>query len=167
MSAKRGLNSFDIFAAFPNEESAISFLERTRWPDGIMCAYCDSPNTIPTPSQQRHQCNVCCKQFSVRTNSVFENTRIPLHKWLHAIYLLQTVRKGISSIQLGKQVGISQQAAWFMLHRLREAIDVQAIKISGIVEIDEHSSAGSRKTSTEGRGNNSEEEQSASKPSSA
>ncbi|MCY4091395.1 MAG: IS1595 family transposase [Caldilineaceae bacterium] len=137
MRPEKGLSSFDIFAAFPNQQTAIRFLEHTRWPDGIMCAHCDSDNTTPIPSRNRHQCNACRKQFSVRTNSVFENTRIPLHKWLHAIYLLQTARKGISSIQLGKQVGISQQAAWFMLHRLREALDVQALKLSGVVEIDE------------------------------
>lgn len=137
MRPEKGLRSFDIFAAFPNQQTAIAFLEHTRWPDGIMCAHWDSHNTTPIPSRNRHQCNACRKQFSVRTNSVFENTRIPLHKWLHAIYLLQTARKGISSKQLGKQIGTSQQAAWFMLHRLREAMDVQAIKLSGVVEVDE------------------------------
>ena len=137
MSARKGLSSFDVHAAFPDHDSAIVFLEKTRWPDGVTCAHCDSPNTTPIPSRKRHQCNACRKQFSVRTNSVFENTRIPLHKWLHAIYHLQNARKGMSSIQLGKQIGVSQQAAWFMLHRLREAMDVQALKLSGTIEVDE------------------------------
>lgn len=137
MSPEKGLSSFDIYAAFPDQQTAIAFLENARWPDGIHCALCDSPETTPIPSRARHQCNTCRKQFSVRTSSVFENTRIPLHKWLHAIYFLQTARKGISSIQLGKQIGTSQQAAWFMLHRLREAMDVQELKLTGVVEVDE------------------------------
>ena len=137
MSSEKGLSSFDIFAAFPDQNSAISFLENARWPDGVKCAHCDSGDTTPIPSRQRHQCNECRKQFSVRTNSVFERSRVPLHTWLRAIYLLQTARKGISSIQLGKEIGVTQKTAWFMLHRLREAMDVQAIKLSGVVEVDE------------------------------
>ena len=60
-----------------------------------------------------------------------------LHKWLYAIYLLQTARKGISSLQLGKEIGISQKSSWFMLHRLRESCGVSAAKLSGTVEVDE------------------------------
>lgn len=137
MSPEKGLSSFDLHAAFADQDSAIAFLEDARWPDGIMCAHCDSPDTTPIPSRRRHQCNACRKQFSVRTNSVFERSRVGLHTWLQAIYLLQSARKGISSIQLGKEIGVTQKTAWFMLHRLREAMDVPVLKLSGVVQVDE------------------------------
>ena len=139
MSAKPGdtISAFDFFKQFPNQKAAIQLFEEERWPDGVICPHCDSPKTKPIPSRSRHQCNACRKQFSVRTNTVFEHSRIPLHKWLYAMYLIQTARKGISSIQLSVELGISQPAAWFLQHRLREAMDIKAEKLSGVVEIDE------------------------------
>ena len=73
----------------------------------------------------------------VRTGTIFERSDIPLHKWLNAMYLLQTARKGITSMQLSKELDITQKSAWFMLHRLREACDIQATRIDGEVEVDE------------------------------
>ena len=76
-------------------------------------------------------------KFTVRTGTVFERSHIPLDKWLYAMYILQTARKGVSSLQLSKELGITQKATWFMLHRLREACNVAVNRIDGIVEIDE------------------------------
>lgn len=139
MGAKTGdsISAFDFLKEFPNQRAAVELIEEERWPDGVICPHCDSCNTTPIPSRLRHQCKSCRKQFSVRTGTVFEDSKIPLHKWLYAIYLLQTARKGISSIQLSKEIGISQPAAWFLLHRLRKAMDIKAEKLSGSVEIDE------------------------------
>ena len=74
---------------------------------------------------------------SVRTGTIFERSHIPLDKWLYGMYILQTARKGVSSLQLSKELGITQKATWFMLHRLREACNVEADRIGGIVEVDE------------------------------
>jgi transposase-like protein len=84
-----------------------------------------------------YRCNACKKDFSVRTGTIFERSHIPLHKWLFAMYLLMTARKGVSSLQLGKEIGVTQKSAWFMLHRIREACGNDLTVLRGIVEIDE------------------------------
>ena len=84
-----------------------------------------------------YRCNACNLDFTIRTGTVFERSHIPLHKWLYAMYLLVTARKGISSMQLAKEIGITQKSAWFVLQRLREACGKDAIKLRGIVEMDE------------------------------
>ena len=111
MDAKKGdtISAFDFYNQFPDQKAAIRLFEEERWPDGPVCPFCESTDTTPIPSRSRHQCNRCRKQFSVRTATVFENSSIPLHKWLYAMYLLQTARKGNSSIQLGVEVGISSR----------------------------------------------------------
>lgn len=73
----------------------------------------------------------------MRTGTIFERSHVPLHKWIYAMYLLVTARKGISSLQLAKEIGITQKSAWFVLHRLREACGGDLEKLQGIVEIDE------------------------------
>ena len=99
--------------------------------------YCTGNDIKPRPKRHGHRCNTCRKDFTVRHGTIFENSRLPLKSWLYAIYLLQTSRKGISSLQLSKELGITQKSAWFMLHRLREACNAKGSKLTGIVEIDE------------------------------
>ena len=101
------ISAFEFFEKFPNEQAAIDFLEAERWPDGAACPRCDSGRTKKIGTSNRHQCNGCRKQFTVRTGSIFERSHIPLHKWLYAMYLMQTARKGISSVQLSKELGIT------------------------------------------------------------
>ena len=90
-------------------------------------------------NRRRHSCNGCRKQFSVRTGTIFQKSRIPLHKWLYAMYVFQVARKGISSVQLGKELGITQRSAWYMLHRLRESMDpgLETLSVEVEVEVDE------------------------------
>ena len=133
------ISTFEFFERFPNERAAIDAIEARRWEDGVICPHCNSERTTPLSGTFYHQCNRkgCRKQFTVRTGTIFERSHIPLHKWLYAMYLLQTARKGISSMQLSKELGITQKSAWFLLHRLREAFDVEAVRMDGEVEIDE------------------------------
>ena len=129
---------FDFFKQFPDEQAAIKHLEKERWPDGVDCPLCGSERTRPIKSRPgRHSCNGCRKQFSVRTGAIFQNLKIPLHIWLYAMYRFQSARKGISSIQLSEDTGISQPAAWFMMHRIRESLDPGIEVLSGTVEVDE------------------------------
>ena len=130
-------SAFDFFQKFPNEASAVAFFESERWPDGVICPHCDSERTSPIKNRLRHHCNGCGRQFSARTGTLLENSRIPVRKWLYAIYIVQIARKGISSVQLSKELGITQSSAWFMLHRLREAMAPDLVKLKGEVEIDE------------------------------
>jgi len=83
------------------------------------------------------RCPDCSIDFTIRTNTIFERSHVPLHKWIYAMYLLMTSRKGISSMQLAKKIGITQKSAWFVLGRLREACGQDLSMLTGIVEIDE------------------------------
>ena len=131
------ISTFQFFETFPSEREAIDYLEAERWPQGVTCAYCGSERTARQKSYQYHQCKDCRKRFTVRTGTIFERSHVPLHKWFYAIYLLQTARKGISSLQLSKELGVTQKSAWFLLHRLREACAGEAVPLDGEVEVDE------------------------------
>lgn len=133
------MSVFEFFEMVPSEEAAIEIVERRRWPDVVTCPHCGSEDTTPHPKNKRHRCNQpgCRKWFSVRTDSIFQNSQVPMRKWLFAIYLWQTARKGMSSVQLAKEIGVTQKTAWFMLHRLREACDIVPQQLDGTVEVDE------------------------------
>ena len=132
------ISTYEFFQTFPNERAAIERIEALRWPHIIACPFCASGRTTRLKQGQYHQCNDCRKKFTVRTGTVFERSHIPLDKWLYAMYLLETARKGVSSLQLSKELGITQKATWFMLHRLRLACgNMEAVPIEGAAEIDE------------------------------
>jgi len=122
---------------FPDQDSAVAYFERSRWPDGAVCPACGEAKRIGTRKGGFYRCNACLLDFTIRTGTIFERSKIPLHKWLYSMYLLVTARKGISSLQLAKQIGVTQKSAWFMLQRLREACGNDPIELAGIVEIDE------------------------------
>ncbi len=90
-------------------------------------------------------CGLCKKYFNIRTNTLMEHFRIPLKKWMMAMYLFQTGPQGVSSIQMQKDLSITQKSAWFLLQRLREAFDKKTELFSGEVELDETYSGGLRK----------------------
>ena len=135
------ISTFQLFQAFPDEEAARLYLESRLWPGGVKCPNCKSGARITTRKRVGfYRCNACGNfDFTVRTGTIFERSKVPLHKWLYAMYLLVTARKGISSLQLAKEIGITQKSAWFVLHRLREACSTPAVieKLKGIVELDE------------------------------
>jgi transposase-like protein len=133
------ISTFKLFELFPNEETAREYLEDRLWTNGPVCPECKSGNRITKRIGGFYRCNSCKLDFTVRTGTIFERSHVPLHKWVYAMYLLVTARKGISSLQLAKEIGVTQKSAWFMLQRLREACgsgsDID--KLRGTVEIDE------------------------------
>ena len=135
--SKAVLSVLEFLDMLPDEQSAIEFVESVRWSNGVVCPRCKSPRTKKISNQKRYNCNGCRRQFSVRTGTVFERSRIPLRKWLYALYMVQTARKGISSVQLSIELGITQKSGWFMLHRIREAMDPGIELLSGEIEVDE------------------------------
>jgi len=135
--SKSTVSTFEIFAMFPDAESARTYLERQLWPEGPTCPVCGLGERITTRKGGFYRCNQCQEDFTVRTGTIFERSHIPLHKWIYAMYLLLTARKGISSLQLSKEIGVRQASAWFMLHRIREACGGDLTKLQGIIEIDE------------------------------
>jgi transposase-like protein len=131
------ISTFQLFELFPDAESARKHIEALRWPDGARCPFCGLGNRIGVRKGGYYRCNQCLEDFTVRTKTVMERSHIPLHKWLYAMYLMMTARKGISSLQLAKEIGVTQKSAWFMLGRLREACGGDLTILSGIIEIDE------------------------------
>lgn len=131
------ISTFQLFQMFPDQEAARNYLEGRRWPEGSACPHCEEKERITPRKGGYYRCNACKKDFTVRTGTIFERSHVELHKWLYAMYLLVTSRKGISSLQLSKEIGITQKSAWFVLQRLREACGNNYQALRGIVEIDE------------------------------
>lgn len=131
------ISTFQLFQKFPDAESARKYLEGRLWPNGVTCPTCKASERIGTRKGGFYRCHACNLDFTVRTGIIFERSHVPLNKWLYAMYLLVTARKGISSMQLGKEIGITQKSAWFVLQRLREACGHDTAKLKGIVEVDE------------------------------
>ena len=132
------LSGFQFLKQFKTEFKCLKFLEKNLWKNGIKCSYCNSKRVSKKNKKTGfYQCKDCRKQFNVKTNTIFHRSKLPLQKWLYASYLLQTARKGVSSLQLSKQIGVTQKTAWFMLHRLREACKAESFKMSGNVSSDE------------------------------
>jgi transposase-like protein len=135
--SKSTISTFELLEMFPSAESAREYFEAKRWPSGAICPACGEASRIGTRKGGYYRCNACLSDFTVRTGTIFERSKVPLHKWLYAMYLLVTARKGISSLQLAKQIGVTQKTAWFVLQRLREACGNDPHELAGIVEIDE------------------------------
>lgn len=131
------ISTHQLFAMFPDQETARTYLESRLWPKGVRCPICGLGDRIGVHSAGHYRCFQCKEAFTVRTGTVMERSHVPLHKWLYAMYLLVTSRKGIASLQLSKEIGITQKSAWFVLHRLREACGKNMDALRGIVEIDE------------------------------
>jgi len=133
------LSIYEFMLLFPDEQAAIDYLAGILWKNGVACPYCQSRNVKERKGKKNyHRCNSCRKDFTIRTGTLFERSHIPLHKWLYAMYAIVTARKGISSVQLAKELGITQRSSWFLLQRIRVAAGNQTVKIlSGIVEADE------------------------------
>ncbi len=131
------LSVYSFMKLFPDEESARVFIEKQIWGDTPVCPACGSVKTYFRKNRDGHRCGDCAKDFSVRTGTIFENSRLPLHKWLFAMYIVVTARKGISSLQLSKELDVTQKTAWFLLQRIRESCHTNDSLLSGVVEIDE------------------------------
>lgn len=131
------ISTFELSELFPTEEAARQYIEAYRWPNGTVCPICQETKRITPKKGGYYRCLACMETFTVRTKTVFERSHVPLHKWLHAMYQLMTARKGVSSLQLSKEIGVQQRTAWFMLHRIREACGNDIAILSGIVEMDE------------------------------
>src|SRR4029077_5186419 len=131
------ISTFQLFAMIPDQETARVYLESRLWPNGVRCPVCGLGERITTRKGGFYRCNQCKEDFTVRTGTIFERSHVPLHKWVYAMYLVVTARKGISSMQLSKEIGVTQKSAWFMLGRLREACGNDLTALEGVVEVDE------------------------------
>ncbi|HEY6272420.1 MAG TPA: IS1595 family transposase [Terriglobales bacterium] len=143
------MNLADLAQQFSTEEASISFLEKTLWPNGPICPHCgllgeafrlqSKPTSKNKVRPGTWKCKGCREKFTVKIGTIFEDSHIPLRKWLLAIHLLCASKKGMSSHQIHRQLGITYKSAWFMTHRIRHAMrqDGMLAPLSGTVEVDE------------------------------
>ncbi|MGD2035073.1 MAG: IS1595 family transposase [Bacteroidales bacterium] len=138
----------ELLDFFKDEETGIKYFENIRWNGNITCPHCGSEKPYRTNRGFKCSDKECHKKFTVRTGTIFENSKIPFRVWFAAIYLATTSSKGISSIQLARQLNITQKTAWFVLHRIREMLKEKALKMLGNekpVEADESYLGGKEK----------------------
>ena len=125
------LNLTTLRELIPDEESATKWFESIIWSDGRLCPRCDGIDTYETRNSNGmpYRCRDCNRYFSVKTSTLLASTKIPLHKWVWAIFLECTSVHGISSVKLHRDLGISQDSAWHMLHRIREGMPPKIIHV--------------------------------------
>jgi|SRR3990172_1152843 len=133
---------------FQNEDNARKYLEAQRWPDGPVCPHCGIEDKAHYKLEGKahrkglYKCRACRKQFTVTTGTVFERSHIPLHYWVLTAYRMTSSKKGVSALQISRELEIRYATAWFMCHRIREAMRAltpteKAGKNGGVVEVDE------------------------------
>lgn len=111
----------ELTDAFPTEEVCLKYLESLIWEDGVVSPF-DPESKVYVCSNNRYICKNTGKSFNVKTGTIFENTKLPLRKWFMAIWLVLSHKKGISSLQLSRDIKVTQKTAWFMLQRIRECL---------------------------------------------
>ena len=140
-------NLFYFFKQFPDEEACRKYLEKQRLGDTPVCPHCGNTQKIYRyKNGKTFKCAHCKKQFSVKTGSIYENSNIPLQKWLLTSYLKDISKKEISSIELSKAIGVTQKTAWYLLHKIRYMLKHRNSnnQLRGIVEVDETYVGGKR-----------------------
>ena len=153
------LNLVTLAQHFSDEDKAREFLEKLRWPDGPVCPKCGEVNNAyrlePKPSKKdKHvrkgvwKCGGCREQFTVTVGTIFEDSHIPLSKWLLAYHLLCASKKGMSAHQLHRMLKVTYRSAWFMAHRIRYTMSQEPLssKLQGIIEVDETYVGGKMRT---------------------
>lgn len=131
---------YQFFQRFPDEEAARKHFENNRWADEVVCPHCGSLSVAKVKNRKPmpYRCRDCRQHFSVRTGTVLAESRLPLHKWLMAIYMMTTARKGIPSTQMARELGITQKSAWFLAQRIRETwLAKSANDMGDTVQVDE------------------------------
>jgi len=143
----RDISVYEFMQRIPDDEVAENYLVQLRWRGEVECPHCQSKRISVTKDRkpQPYRCKDCRKHFSVRTNTVMAQSNIGLHKFLYAVYLMSVHRKGIASLQLAREIGISQKSAWYLGMRIRKAWEQKGGLFAGPVEVDETYIGGKRK----------------------
>ena len=132
------INLIKLFENFNSEDRCRELLEMLRWPSGVCCLRCGDVSVSKLEKRHQYECNGCRYQFSATAGSVLHDSHLPLWKWFLATYLICEGKKGISANQLKRTLGISYKTAWYLCHRIREAMKSDnPAKLAGIVEADE------------------------------
>lgn len=136
----------ELIEKFGSEDACHAALAEMRWPDGIACPRCGSKAISRIVKRRQFDCDGCRYQFSVRVGTIFQESKLPLWKWFLAVYMMVQSKKGVSAKQLQRMLGVTYKTAWFLCHRIREAMKVEGEhRLSGIVEADETFLGGKRR----------------------
>ena len=147
------MNLMKLFAAFDTDAECRQALEDMRWPNGVTCPRCQSDSISRIKERKQFDCNACRFQFSVTAGTIFHDSHLPLPKWFIAIYLMCESKKGISANQLKRTIGVSYKTAWYLCHRIREAMkDGSPSLLKGVVEVNETYVGGRKRGIGKGRG---------------
>ncbi len=139
-SYRKGISLVEAARRFGNEVEAEAWFVARRWPNGIRCAYCTSDQVVTRKTMRRtpqYHCNACARDFTVKTGTIMHDSKLSLGKWALAFYLFSTNLKGVSSMKLHRDLGITQKSAWHLEHRIRETWDDETERMAGPVEVDE------------------------------
>ena len=134
------INLISLMQRFNCDDTCRETLEQIRWPTGICCIRCGDMEVLELPKHNRWECKSCKYQFSVTSGTIMHDSHLPLRKWFLAIYLMCESKKGISANQLHRTLGIAYRTAWYLCHRIREAMGNDPLEgptLFGIVEVDE------------------------------
>ena len=122
---------------FKTQKKCLKYLESVRWGDTPVCPYCGSKRNSSKTQEQRYTCHECGRSYSVLIGTIFEASKLPLPKWFAAICLVLNAKKGLSSLQLSRDLGVNKNTAWYLQKRIRKAMQDNDVTLKGIVEIDE------------------------------
>jgi len=123
---------------FADSDNSLQYLASRRWPSGVECVYCQAKEPMFLKTRRIWKCRACRKQFSVKVGTIFNESPIPLNKWLTAIWLISDCKNGVSSYEIARDLKVTQKTAWFMLQRIRSTFqDVTNEKLTGEIEADE------------------------------
>ena len=134
------MNIVQVFDRFPTQANCIAYLEKARWGNEVRCPYCGSGNTARrSDNEHRHRCYTCKTSFSATVGTIFHKTRLPLQKWFLAISLMLNAKKGISALQLSRDLEVNKDTAWRISMQIRKAMTQAEHRdlLTGIVEMDE------------------------------
>ena len=136
---RQGICINELFKMFPDNDAARVWFESIRWKDGRFCPLCGSTETVHRKNEKPlpYRCKTCRKDFSVKTGTIMHRSKLDLQKWAIGIYMMSTSLKGVSSMKLHRDLGITHQAAWKMAHKIRSGWDRGKSKLEGTVEVDE------------------------------
>lgn len=132
------VNLAKLMEAYDTDAECRLALEQLRWPDGVRCLRCDSASISRITTRKQYDCNACRYRFSVTTGTIFNDSHLALPKWFMAVLLMCEAKKGISANQMKRTLGVAHKTAWYLCHRIREAMmEAQPARLGGSVELDE------------------------------
>lgn len=135
---KQEMDLITLMEKFGSEDKCFEYLEALRFPNGLFCIRCQSDKISRIYERRQFHCDACGYQFSVRTDTIFHGSHLPLQKWFCAIYLMCESRKGISANQLKRTLKVAYKTAWYLCHRIRKAVEnADDTLLTGIIEADE------------------------------